>query len=87
MSSTTAAPMPGSARMAEPGLHAVTPGSGLIIIAPVSVCHQVSTMGQTSAPITERYHIQASGLIDSPTEPSSRSEDRSYCCGISCPTS
>ena len=25
--------------------------------------------------------IHASGLIDSPTEPSSRSEDRSYCCG------
>jgi hypothetical protein len=47
--------MPGSARIAEPGLQAVTPGSGLIIMAPVSVCHQVSTIGQRSPPITERY--------------------------------
>ena len=32
-----------------------------------------------------RYHIQASGLIGSPTEPSSRSEDRSCLAGISSP--
>ena len=44
------------------------------MIAPVSVCHQVSTIGQRSPPMTWRYHIQASGLIGSPTEPSSRSE-------------
>ena len=30
----------------EPGLVAVTPGIGLAMIAPVSVCHQVSTIGQ-----------------------------------------
>ena len=58
------------ARWADPGLSAVTPGSGLIMIAPVSVCHQVSTTGQRSAPITLWYQSQALGLIGSPTEPS-----------------
>ena len=82
---TTSAPIPGSARIAEPGLDAVTPGSGEIMIAPVSVCHQVSTMGQLSRPTFSRYHIQASGLIGSPTLPSTRSEDRSYFSGISLP--
>jgi hypothetical protein len=71
--------------MAEPGRAAVTPGNGLIMIAPVSVCHQVSTIGQRSAPMTSRYHIHASGLIGSPTEPSSRSEDRSNFAGMSLP--
>ena len=69
--------MPGIGPMAEPGLVAVTPGSGEIMMPPVSVCHQVSTIGQRFAPITSRYHIQASGLIGSPTEPSKRSEERS----------
>ena len=64
---------------------AVTPGSGLIMIAPVSVCHQVSTTGQRSPPMTRRYHIHASGLIGSPTEPSSRSDDRSKPAGICSP--
>jgi acetyl-CoA synthetase len=32
--------MPGSGVIAEPGLPAVTPGSGEIMICPVSVCHQ-----------------------------------------------
>ena len=44
--------MPGSDRVAEPGFDVVTPGTPLIIIAPVSVCHQVSTMGQRFLPIT-----------------------------------
>jgi hypothetical protein len=69
--------MPGTAIMAEPGLVAVTPGSGEIMMPPVSVCHQVSTIGQASPPMTRRYHIQASGLIGSPTDPSSRRLDRS----------
>ena len=77
--------MPGSGRIAEPGLAAVTPGSGLIMIAPVSVCHQVSTIGVRSPPMTRRYQIHASGLIGSPTEPSSRSDDRSCSAGISSP--
>ena len=55
--------------MAEPGLVAVIPGSGVIMIAPVSVCHQVSTIGQRSPPITLWYQSQAFGLIGSPTEP------------------
>ncbi len=64
---------------------AVTPGSGEIIIAPVSVCHQVSTIGQRSPPMCLRYQIQASGLIGSPTEPSTRRLDRSNFAGMSSP--
>src|SRR3712207_8722935 len=77
--------MPGSGPIAEPGLVAVTPGSGEIMMAPVSVCHQVSTMGAFSRPTCSRYHIHASGLIGSPTEPSTRSDDRSYFAGMSSP--
>jgi hypothetical protein len=83
--STTSVPIPGRARIAEPGLVAVTPGSGAIMIEPVSVCHQVSTIGQRSPPMCVRYHIHASGLIGSPTDPSSRSEDRSCAAGMSSP--
>ncbi len=38
-------------------------------------------MGQRLPPTFSWYHIQASGLIGSPTEPSTRSEERS--CGAS----
>src|SRR5579871_3368294 len=68
---TTSAMIPGSGLVAEPGLVAIAPGSGLMRTAPVSVCHQVSTIGHRPRPITSRYHIQASGLIGSPTLPSS----------------
>ena len=44
---------------------------------PVSVCHHVSTIGVRSSPMCLRYHIHASGLIGSPTVPSSRSDERS----------
>ncbi len=64
--------------MAEPGLVAVTPGSGVIMWPPVSVCHQVSTMGHARRPMWVWYHIHASGLIGSPTVPSTRSDDRSW---------
>src|ERR1700677_1330170 len=74
---TTSAITPGSGSVAEPGLVSIAPGSGEIIVAPVLVCHQVSTIGQRPPPITSRYHIQASGLIGSPTLPSSRSALRS----------
>jgi hypothetical protein len=47
------------------------------MIAPVSVCHHVSTIGQRSPPMCSWYQIHASGLIGSPTEPSRRSDDRS----------
>ena len=43
---------------------------------PVSVCHQVSTIGQRPSPTTRWYQSQASGLIGSPTVPSSRSDLR-----------
>ncbi len=77
--------MPGSGRMAAPGLAEVTPGSGLIMIAPVSVCHQVSTTGQRSPPMCSRYQTYASGLIGSPTEPRTRRLDMSYLAGMSSP--
>ena len=77
--------MPGSGTCAEPGLVSVTPGSGLIMMAPVSVCHHVSTIGVRSPPMTRRYHIHASGLMGSPTDPSTRRLDRSNWFGISSP--
>src|ERR1700722_6001624 len=58
--------------VAEPGFVAIAPGIGVIMMPPVSVCHQVSTIGQRLRPMTSRYHIQASGLIGSPTVPSRR---------------
>ena len=84
-SSTRLADTPGSGKVAEPGLVAVRPGKGAIMMAPVSVCHHVSTMGLVLPPMCSRYHIQASGLIGSPTVPSSRMLDRSCDCGHSCP--
>jgi hypothetical protein len=75
--STMSAATPGSGRVAEPGLVAMAPGKGEIMIMPVSVCHQVSTMGQRPLPMVLWYHIHASGLIGSPTVPSRRRLDRS----------
>ena len=63
--------------MAEPGFSTVTPGSGVMRMWPVSVCHQVSTTGQRPRPMTFQYQTQASGLIGSPTVPSSRRLERS----------
>src|SRR3954471_23548494 len=77
--------MPGSGVIAEPGLQLVTPGSGEIMMAPVSVCHHVSTIGQRSPPMTRRYQIQASGLMGSPTLPSTRNDDMSCWPGSSSP--
>ena len=67
---------PKKGRVAEPGFSAVAPGSGVMRMPPVSVCHHVSTMGQRPSPTTRWYQSQASGLIGSPTEPRSRSEAR-----------
>src|SRR5262249_42005563 len=69
---TTSAITPGSGSVADPGLVGTAPGSGEIMIMPVSVCHHVSTIGQRLWPISSRYHIHASGLIGSPTVPSRR---------------
>ena len=71
--------------MAEPGLAVVIPGSGVIRMPPVSVCHQVSTIGQRSPPMCFQYHTQASGLIGSPTVPRSFSDERSCACRCSVP--
>jgi hypothetical protein len=43
---------PNIGRVAEPGFSAVAPGRGVIIAPPVSVCHQVSTIGQRPSPTT-----------------------------------
>src|ERR1700733_2232469 len=77
---TTRAAIPGSGKVAEPGFVGVAPGSGEIMIEPVSVCHQVSTMGQRFLPIASKYHFHAAGLMGSPTVPRRRRLDRS--CGL-----
>ena len=74
--STSAGRTPGSGLVAEPGLSAVAPGRGEIRMPPVSVCHQVSTIGQRASPTVSKYQRQASGLIGSPTLPSRRSDLR-----------
>jgi hypothetical protein len=73
---TTSISTPKSGSPALPGLAPHAPGSVVSIIEPVSVCHQVSTMGQRPPPITRWYQLQASGLIGSPTEPRRRSDER-----------
>jgi hypothetical protein len=53
------ASMPGNGKVAEPGFVTVTPGSGVIRIWPVSVCHHVSTIGAVPPPMCSRYQSQA----------------------------
>ena len=77
--------IPGRGPQADPGLVLVTPGNGEIIIEPVSVCHHVSTIAHCSPPIFSWYHIQASGLIGSPTVPNILRELKSCACGCSTP--
>jgi hypothetical protein len=74
---TTSGSMPKKGTVAEPGLVGTAPGSGAIMMAPVSVCHHVSTTGQRALPMTRWYHIHASGLMGSPTVPRRRSDERS----------
>src|ERR1700754_2395046 len=75
---TISGTIPKKGRVAEPGLVGTAPGIGEIMIAPVSVCQKVSTMGQRSLPIMRWYHIHDSGLIGSPTVPSRRSDASEY---------
>ncbi len=82
---TMSANTPGSAVPADPGLPYWAPGSVVIMMWPVSVCHQVSTIGQRSPPMTLWYQSHALGLIGSPTEPRSRSFERSCAAGLSDP--
>src|SRR5258707_7430284 len=53
------------------------------MMAPVSVCHQVSTMGQRPPPIVLWYQTHASGLMGSPTVPRSRRLERALFFGHS----
>ena len=50
-SSTISASWPKNGRVPEPGLSGTT-GVGVIMNAPVSVCHQVSMIGHFSLPMT-----------------------------------
>ena len=85
-SSTTAASIPGSGLPADPGFDACAPGSVVIMMWPVSVCHQVSTIGHWPPPITFQYQSHAFGLIGSPTVPSRRRiDERSARSGYSAP--
>ena len=68
--------MPKNGSVADPGLGGMAPGSGVMRMPPVSVCHQGSTTAQRPSPTTSWYHIHTSGLIGSPTEPSRRSDLR-----------
>src|SRR5205807_9469646 len=84
-SSTTSAFTPGKGKVALPGLVVMRPGSGVMRIMPVSVIHQVSTIGHRPPPIVPWYQSQASGLIGSPTDPSKRRDDMSCFAGYSAP--
>ena len=75
--SSTTGLTPKNGTVAEPGLVGIAPGCGVIIWPPVSVCHQVSTIGQRCLPTWVSYQTHASGLIGSPTVPSRRRLDRS----------
>ncbi|MNN64207.1 hypothetical protein D3C81_1796380 [compost metagenome] len=71
-SSSSTGCTPNMGWVAQPGLSLCVLGKGVSMMPPVSVCHQVSTIGQRSSPTSWKYHSQASGLIGSPTVPSSR---------------
>src|SRR3990167_1624353 len=61
--------VPGKGKPVKAGLKGPRPGKELIKMPPVSVCHQVSTIGHLSLPIFLKYHNQAASSIGSPTEP------------------
>ena len=68
-SSTTSASIPGMGRPLVPGFigRSINPGRWLIIIPPVSVIHQVEPTGHLFSPTTSKSHLQAEGLMGSPT--------------------
>jgi len=74
---TTLASMPKYGLVATPGLPAVPPGKDVSTMPPVSDCQNVSTIGVRPRPTTPCSHAHASGLMGSPTEPMTRSADRS----------
>ena len=68
--------IPKNGLVAEPGFVGMAPGRGVIRCPPVSVCHQVSTIGLVPFPIILLYQFQASGFIGSPTVPKTFSLSR-----------
>src|ERR1700753_3342081 len=84
-SSTKTGCTPGSGNVAKLGLVGVMPAKGDIIMPPVSVCHQVSTIGQFLWPIFSSNQCHASSFIGSPTEPNFLSELKSLPCNGSSP--
>ena len=70
--------MPIIGLVANVGLSSITPAIDEIIIPPVSVCHQVSTIGHFLFPILSLYQFQASSLIGSPTVPKTFNELKLY---------
>jgi hypothetical protein len=50
--STSCGCTPKNGRVAEPGFRSVAPASGVIMMPPVSVCHQVSTIEHFFLPTT-----------------------------------
>src|SRR5579883_1341416 len=87
LSSTTERCIPGTGFAAEPGLRGIVsnPGTVEIIAPPVSVCHQVSTIGHRFFPIVSKYHFHTLGFIGSPTVPNNRKLERLCEFGISSP--
>ena len=67
--STNTGLIPKKGFVAEPGFASIAPGSGVISIPPVSVCHHVSTIGHLLSPTISLYQFHASGFICSQTVP------------------
>src|ERR1700761_4878712 len=84
-SSTSTGCTPGRGRVAKLGFVLVMPASGDIMMPPVSVCHQVSTIGQRFLPMCSSNQCHASSFIGSPTEPNFFSELRSWLSTLSKP--
>src|SRR2546422_6419146 len=54
----------GNGFVAEPGLRTVMPGSGVMRICPVSVCHQVSRSEEHTSELQSRLHLVCRLLLE-----------------------
>ena len=70
--------IPGIGKVANDGIAGVIPAKFEIKMPPVSVCHQVSTIGHLFFPMFVLYQCQASSFIGSPTDPNTFKEDKSF---------
>src|SRR5436190_22025264 len=77
-SSTSTGCTPGIGNVAQLGFAGVIPARCEIKQPPVSVCHQVSTIGHFFLPIFSSYQCHASSLIGSPTVPKTFNDERSF---------